>query len=158
KPGSLETVHHILVFVQPPGGGGPEGALRRGEGGGPRGRDQAAGRGEGRRQGGGGGQRGGFGNRGGRGGGGGIGGRNLIAGYAPGANPLLSTDGATAMHVKAGSKLVFQLHYTPNGTPQKDRSYVGFRFADPKQVKHIARRTSVANMFFAIPPGDDNYQ
>ena len=38
------------------------------------------------------------------------------------------------MHVKAGSKLVFQLHYTPNRTPQQDRSYVGFVFTDPEKV------------------------
>ena len=78
----------------------------------------------------------------------------MIAGYAPGSNPLLATDGTTAMHVKAGSKLIFQLHYTPNGTPQQDRSYVGFMFADPEKVKYVARSISVANMFFAIPPGD----
>jgi peroxiredoxin/mono/diheme cytochrome c family protein len=66
KPGSLETVHHILVFVQPPG------ATRRG---------------------------------------GGIDSGNMVAGYAPGMNPLLMTDGTMAMHAKAGSKLVFQMHY-----------------------------------------------
>jgi len=103
-------------------------------------------------------QRGGpGGGRGGRGGGG-IGSGNLIAGYAPGMNPMLSTDGQTAMHIKAGSKLVFQLHYTPNGSAQQDRSFVGFKFVDPAKVKFVARSTSVANMFFVIPPGKDNYQ
>ena len=160
KPGSLETVHHILVFVQPPGSGG--GALfGLGGGGGNRGgrgNDAPAGDdkgGEGRRRGGGG--RGGFGGRGG-GGGGGIGSGNLIAGYAPGGDPFMNGDGTTAMHVKAGSKLVFQLHYTPNGTPAKDRSYIGFKFADPEKVKYVARSTSVASMMFSIPPGDSDYQ
>jgi hypothetical protein len=125
KPSSLETVHHILVLVQPPGSGGGGRGLRGG-GGGPRG--------------------------------GGVGGGNLIAGYAPGMNPMLHTDGTTAMLVKAGSKLIFQLHYTPNGTPQKDRSYVGFKFADPDKVKQVARSTSVSSMFFSIPPGDPDYQ
>jgi len=110
KPGSLEAVHHILVFVQGPG--------------------EAAGDGQG---------------------------RDLIAGYAPGMNPMLATDGSTAMHVKAGSKLTFQLHYTPNGSPHKDRSYVGLVFADPEKVQNVTRSASVTNNYFKIPPGDDNY-
>jgi peroxiredoxin/mono/diheme cytochrome c family protein len=121
KPSSPETVHHILVLVQPPAG------ARSGLGGG------------------------------GRRGGGSIGSGSLIAAYAPGMNPLINTDGATAMHVKAGSKLVFQMHYTPNGTPQQDRSYCGFKFADPAQVKNVARSTSVSSMLFSIPPGDPDY-
>jgi peroxiredoxin/mono/diheme cytochrome c family protein len=127
KPGSPGVVHHILVFVQPPGSGNfTRGGGRGGQG------------------------------RGGRGGG--IGGGNLIAGYAPGMNPMLSTDGTTAMHVKAGSKLIFQLHYTPNGSAQQDRSFAGFKFVDPEKVKYVARSTSVANMFFVIPPGRNDYQ
>ncbi|HEY1597982.1 MAG TPA: redoxin domain-containing protein [Pirellulales bacterium] len=148
KPGSLDTVHHILVFVQPPGAGG--GFLGRGDAnrGDTKG-DQAKG-GDANRRGPNPNRR--------RGGGGGIESGNMIAGYAPGMNPMLHTDGTTAMHVKAGSKLVFQLHYTPNGTPAKDRSYVGLKFTDPDKVKWVARSTSVANMLFAIPPGDSDYQ
>lgn len=37
-----------------------------------------------------------------------------------------------ARFVPAGSKLVFQMHYTPNGTVQTDRSRVGLVFADPE--------------------------
>jgi len=131
KPGSLETVHHILVIVVPPDSQRGFRGRRRGD------RDQGGGRS--RR-------------------GGGIGGGNLIAGYAPGMNPMLNTDGKTAMHVKAGSKLIFQLHYTPNGTPAKDLSYVGFQYADPDEVEYVARSTSVMNPFFTIPPGASNYQ
>ncbi len=71
---------------------------------------------------------------------------------------MISSDGSTAMHIKAGSKLIFQMHYTPNGTPAKDRSYVGFKFANPDEVKYVARSTSVVNTFFTIPPGDSNYE
>ena len=127
KPGNPQTVHHILVFVQPPGSGNDGG--RRGEPDRERGADSGR-RGKGgevrqrgperRRDGGGGGGRG-------RSGGGGIGGGNLIAGYAPGMNPMLHTDGSTAMHVKAGSKLVFQLHYTPNGARANRSQLRGLR-------------------------------
>jgi peroxiredoxin/mono/diheme cytochrome c family protein len=166
KPGVPETVHHILVFVSPPNSGG--GFFGRGrEGDKAKDGDQAkdgeakddngdqekeTGKRKVVRQ------RRARGGRGGGGEGGGLGSGNLIAGYAPGMNPMLSSDGTTAMHVKAGSKLIFQLHYTPNGTPQKDLSYVGFRFADPEKVKYVARSTAVANAFFSIPPGADNYQ
>ena len=53
--------------------------------------------------------------------------------------------------IPAGSKLVFQMHYTPNGTAQEDRSCVGFKFADPKTVKQAGRhrqgRQSAASAF-----------
>ncbi len=89
--------------------------------------------------------------------GGGISGGGLIAGYAPGANAFLPENDSTAVYVRAGSQLVFQLHYTPNGSPQKDRSFVGFVFADPEEIEYEARSTAVANVLFAIPPGDDDY-
>jgi hypothetical protein len=90
---------------------------------------------------------------GGRGEGAGIG----IGGYAPGMTPTLCQSG-TAMHVKAGSKLVFQLHYTPNGSVQKDRSQVGIVFADPKTVRKQVRGGVCGETGFAIPPGDANYE
>lgn len=162
KPGSVETVHHILVFVQPPSPFArrfeANNANENGdaEGDAPRGGNRAqAGRQRGFRRGGGRGQGGA--NEEGQSGGGLTNG-SLIAGYAPGMNPMFATDGSTAMHVKAGSKLIFQLHYTPNGTPQQDLSYCGFIFADPEQVKHAARSTAVVNAFFAIPPGADNHK
>src|SRR5262249_1181733 len=42
------------------------------------------------------------------------GGRGGIGGYAPGMTPSINPPG-TAVLVPAGSKLVFQLHYTTNG-------------------------------------------
>ena len=133
KPGSPETVHHILVFVLPPGKNvrdfgedGPRRGGRRGRG------DGEGGDGEG---------------------GGALTSGNMVAAYAPGANALFYDDGETAVHVKAGSKLVFQLHYTPNGTPQKDLSYVGFKFTEEGKVKYVARSTAVVNPMFSIPAG-----
>ncbi len=137
RPESLATVHHILVFVVP--GDLQQSDIGRG------GRDgEPVRRGRGRRGGG-------------RGAGNALTNGNLIAGYAPGANAMFVGNEQTAARVKAGSKLLFQLHYTPNGTPQSDRSYVGFRFADPDKVKYEARSTAVVNTFFSIPPGDSDY-
>jgi hypothetical protein len=89
-------------------------------------------------------------------GGGGFG-RGIGIGYAPGTPPIVF-DSETAMYVPAGSKLMFQLHYTPNGTEQTDRSYVGFQFADPKDVKYVASGGAAITPNFKIPAGDDNYE
>jgi hypothetical protein len=48
----------------------------------------------------------------------------FFAAYAPGNNPRIWPEG-TGKLIKKGSKLVFQMHYTPNGTAQSDLSYVG---------------------------------
>ena len=59
----------------------------------------------------------------------------ILAGYAPGAIPLKTPDGV-AIKVKAGSKLLFEMHYTPDGYAQKDQSSVGICFAkEPSKIK-----------------------
>jgi peroxiredoxin len=77
--------------------------------------------------------------------------------YAPGMGPTILPPG-TALQVRAGSKFLFQLHYTPNGSEQKDRSYLGLVFADPKTVRRRVRGGAVINPAINIPPGVANYQ
>ncbi|MEX0677898.1 MAG: redoxin domain-containing protein [Pirellulales bacterium] len=86
-----------------------------------------------------------------------VGDRGGIGGYAPGMTPNVPPPG-TAIFVPAGSKLVFQLHYTPNGVEQTDRSMVGIKFADRKTVKQIVRGGLVGDTGFRIPAGDANYE
>ena len=62
----------------------------------------------------------------------------MLVGYAPGAPPNLLTNGR-AMFVPAGSKLVFEMHYTPNGKKQVDLSRIGLKFADPEEVTEVVR-------------------
>ena len=83
--------------------------------------------------------------------------RKSVAGFAPGSPAKIHLDGV-AKFVPAGSKLVFQMHYTPNGSPQKDRSYVGFVFADENEVERVAGGGLVGNWSFAIPPHDANHK
>ncbi|MEP5990398.1 redoxin domain-containing protein, partial [Rhodopirellula bahusiensis] len=66
RPQNRAVVHHILVYVIPPGGRNVD--LRK-----------------------------------------------VLVGYAPGSTPVDLDDGV-AIHVEAGSKLLFEMHYTPNGT------------------------------------------
>ena len=71
--------------------------------------------------------------------------------------PLILPKGY-AKFVPAGYELLFQMHFTPNGKPGKDRSRVGIVFADPKEVTHLVRTVQAMNTGFEIPPGDDNYK
>ena len=80
-----------------------------------------------------------------------------IAATAPGAPPMILPDGY-AKFVPAGSKLIFQMHYTPNGTPQQDVSEIGFIFADPKTIKKRVMTLMSFNERLEIPAGDDNYR
>ncbi|MBX9654327.1 redoxin domain-containing protein [bacterium] len=77
--------------------------------------------------------------------------------YAPGMSPRKFPDGH-AIRLPAGCKLRFQVHYTPNGKAQDDRSYVGFKYADPKTVTHEVVGGAAGVMAFVIPPGDPNYR
>ena len=81
---------------------------------------------------------------------------NVLGGTAPGDPPTKYPDGM-AKFLKAGSKLVLQMHYTPNGEPAKDRSSVGIFFAKAP-VKKTARTGTAMNARFVIPPGDPNYE
>jgi hypothetical protein len=81
---------------------------------------------------------------------------SLLVGFAPG-EPATVFEPGTAKLVKAGSKLLFQMHYTPNGTAVKDRSYIGLRFAK-ETPKFKAITANAMQNRFAIPPGDPNYE
>lgn len=74
-----------------------------------------------------------------------------FASFAPGLRPPVLPQ-HMGRFIPAGSKLVFQMHYTPNGTPQEDRSYIGVKFADPKKVKREIAVQHAGNMGFVIPP------
>jgi len=78
-------------------------------------------------------------------------------GYAPGTMPVTFPKG-TALYAPAGSRLMFEVHYTPNGTPQTDRSLIGLTFAKPDQVVHRIVVDRVFNVDIEIPPGDPNYR
>ena len=106
RPGNRKVVHHIIVYVLPPGRREPYEA------------DGTA---------------------------------AVLVGWAPGDMPAIYSPD-TGRHVAAGSRLVFEVHYTPNGTEQTDRSSVGIRFAENPPANSIEMNI-LANMVFRIPPG-----
>jgi peroxiredoxin len=79
-----------------------------------------------------------------------------VASSGPGIPALITPEGY-ARHVPAGSKLVFQMHYTPNGTEQTDQSEAALVFADPATVKKEMQIGAAINFQFMIPPGFDNF-
>ena len=80
-----------------------------------------------------------------------------LTAYVPGRLANTNRPGV-AMFVPAGSKIAFQLHYTPNGKEQEDQSYIGFVFADPSTVKKRLHGGRAGNSTFVIPPGADNHE
>jgi peroxiredoxin/mono/diheme cytochrome c family protein len=108
RPGNPSVVHHLVVFVIPPGRRESEGRI------------------------------------------------DFLAAYAPGMPPRVLPDG-TAKLVPAGSKLMFQVHYTPRGTPQTDRSEIGLVFADPREIRKEVTAIAAINTDLKIPAGASDY-
>lgn len=83
----------------------------------------------------------------------------VLAGYVPGRTAQLSSfPKGAAIKVPAGSRLVFQLHYTPIGRVTSDRTKCGIVFAKDDPITHEIIADSVIGNGFAIPPGCSNYQ
>ncbi|MBX7167793.1 MAG: thioredoxin family protein [Pirellulales bacterium] len=79
---------------------------------------------------------------------------NFLGGFAPGKRPVnIKHFDGTARFIPAGSKFIFEMHYTPNGSVQTDRSSVAMLFAKPEEVKRQLSLVLVANRDFTIPPG-----
>jgi hypothetical protein len=109
RPGNPAVVHHVVVFVLPPG-------VEK--------IDEAGG--------------------------------DFLAAYAPGMPARVMPDGV-AKRIPAGSRIVLQLHYTPRGTKQVDRSRIGLVFADPSTVHKELMSGMALNFRFQIPPGARDY-
>lgn len=115
-PGNRAVVHHVLVFVKPPGESKFLGA----------------------------------------------GGGEFLTGYVPGKRVDVLPPGMAKV-IPAGSKLVFQMHYTPIGTEQTDLTKLGLLFTDPEKVHHVVVTDKAINPQFTrkkfpIPAGDSNFE
>ena len=77
---------------------------------------------------------------------------NLVGGFTPGQRPARGVADPPCIYVPAGSQLVFEVHYTPVGTIELDRSCIGLSFADPATVEEQLHYVLAANTEFTIPP------
>lgn len=75
----------------------------------------------------------------------------MVGVYVPGGVPYLLQPGQ-ARFIPKGSDIIFQMHYTANGTAGADQSRIGFIFAKEPPKERVVN-TFVANLNFRIPPG-----
>jgi peroxiredoxin len=84
-------------------------------------------------------------------------GTGWLTAYVPGQR-LVPLPGGYARRVPAGSKFVFQMHYTPNGSRRLDLSQVGMQFCDASQVTHEVLTLIGLDQEFEIPPQDPHHE
>jgi len=79
----------------------------------------------------------------------------FLTAYVPGLRTGELPEGA-AKRIPAGSKFIFEVHYTPDGTPHQDLSRVGFCFVDPATISNEVITTEVVKADFVIRPNEAN--
>jgi hypothetical protein len=80
-----------------------------------------------------------------------------LTAYVPGQRMIPMPPGH-ARRVPAGSRFVFQMHYTTNGTEQEDLSTVGMVFMDREEVTHEVITLIGIDQEFEIPPHAANHE
>jgi hypothetical protein len=145
RPGNRSVVHHVIVFVRPPKPERRPSGFRLAQGMEiPRGQSGSAEEGEAAKR---------------------TRGQSLfpspqrrgvaIGGFAPGNNATRFEPGS-AMLIRAGATLVVQMHYTPNGTAQTDRTKLGL-FLAKEAPKTEMRLGTLINGQLDIPAGAADY-
>jgi hypothetical protein len=84
--------------------------------------------------------------------------QDMLAKFNPGVNAQEFTAGDAAKFIPAGSDIVFECHYVPNGTAQTDRSRVGIVLADAPPKKRYVTVTGINNNQFLIPARASNHE
>lgn len=79
-----------------------------------------------------------------------------LAAYVPGQKNLEFSP-QMARRIPAGSKLVFQQHYTPNGSDQKDLTKIGLVFADEADVKEELLTLIALDQQFEVRPNERDH-
>jgi len=81
---------------------------------------------------------------------------DLLLVYAPGSSADEWPEGM-AKFVPAGSDLVFQMHYTTNGTAEQDQTSIGLVFAKAPPKQRVIT-LQLNNHALIIPPGADDFR
>jgi hypothetical protein len=84
----------------------------------------------------------------------GSGGVEMISVYVPGGVAYETRPGQARL-IKAGTDLIFQMHYTSNGKETLDRSKAGIIFAKEPPKERVVN-TFIANPLLVIPPNEAN--
>ena len=78
-----------------------------------------------------------------------------FAGLVPGEGSVVYPRGV-AKFIPKSALLIFQIHYTPNGTATEDRPKIGLVFSDTPPQHELSTR-GVFDTKFRIPPGEANF-
>lgn len=79
-----------------------------------------------------------------------------LGSWVPGSR-IQKLDTGLGFLVKAGSRIVVQVHYHPSGRVSADQTSLGFYFAPDGSVQHRMLAIPVVNTKFTIPAGDPAY-
>lgn len=79
----------------------------------------------------------------------------FFAAYVPGNTHQIYPEGF-AKPLPAGTRLRFQIHYTPFGTATNDQMQIAFRFAS-EPPRHRIHVVGIANPMLRIPPGASHH-
>lgn len=84
--------------------------------------------------------------------------KNLPAagGFAPGEEPLVLPEGV-GLRIPAEAEIVWQVHYTPTGKVETDRSELGLILCKERPPRAF-RSGGAFNFTFSIPPGADHHR
>ena len=80
----------------------------------------------------------------------------MIGVYVPGGDAYVTRPGQARL-VKAGSDLIFQMHYTANGKQTVDRTSVGIVFAKQPPRERVVN-TFIFNPDMHVPPQEPNHR
>lgn len=80
-----------------------------------------------------------------------------LTAYVPGQRHIPMPKGYARL-LPAGSKIVFQMHYTPNGLVQEDTTKIGLLFMDEEEVTHEVMTLIGIEQEFEIPPHAANHE
>ena len=83
-------------------------------------------------------------------------GNDVLSIYTPGMTPEVWQPGQ-AKQIKAGSDLIFQMHYTANGIGGKDRTRIGLVLAKEPPKERIITVGAINNTF-KIPAGEADFK
>jgi thiol-disulfide isomerase/thioredoxin len=83
-------------------------------------------------------------------------GEHMLGAFVPGDQPTTAPPGM-ARKLQKGSRILFEVHYTPNGKPGDDRSMVGLTYTDRPPEKELVGM-SIMNNKFRIPPGAEAHE
>jgi hypothetical protein len=84
--------------------------------------------------------------------------QEILAKYNPGVDPQVFDMDSSAKLVPKGSDIVFETHYTTIGKPAKDRSRIGLVLAKAPPQQRYFTATGTSNANWVIPPGDGNFE